>query len=63
MISLLCVVHIMTLKSDITLRIVINVGLFYRNRRMTTDSSLYNGWLNVIGNDVATKLAMFWLCR
>ena len=50
-------------KSDIALRIVINVGLFYRNRRMTTDVSLYNGWLNVIGNDVATKLVMFWLCR
>ena len=52
----------MTLKSDIALRIVINVGLFNRNRRMTTDINLYNGWLNVIGNDVATKLVMFWLC-
>lgn len=52
MISLSSVVDIMTLKSEVTLRIVNGVGMFNRNRRMTTECNLCNGWLNVIGNDV-----------
>ena len=55
MIGLLSVVHVMTLKSEIALTVVNDVGMFDRNRRMTTECNLCNGWLNVIGNDVLSQ--------